>query len=232
MSYILEALKKSDQQRRRGATPTLLTPQAASLPPAARRMSMPHVLLLAAMISAGIVIGALRPWQSEPPASIQAPATIVQAARPQVAMTPPENLPSSPAPVQAQMPLHSEQDIPTQKPAPAALPAPATPSPNSIAVTAPPVAARKPEVAATATTTHEQTIMTMAELPLSIQQEIPKMTITVHAYSRSSQERLLGINDRMLREGDYLTPGLLLEQITPDGMIMSYKGYRFRHGVR
>ena len=74
--------------------------------------------------------------------------------------------------------------------------------------------------------------MTMAELPLSIQQEIPKMMITVHAYSRATQERLLGINDRMLREGDYLAPGLLLEQITPDGMIMNYKGYRFRHGVR
>jgi hypothetical protein len=35
-----------------------------------------------------------------------------------------------------------------------------------------------------------------------------------------------------MREGGYLTPGLMLEQITPDGMIFSYKGYRFRHGLQ
>ena len=74
--------------------------------------------------------------------------------------------------------------------------------------------------------------MAIAELPVSIQQEIPKMSISVHAYSGTPKERLVGLNERMLREGDYLAPGLLLEQITPDGVIMSYKGYRFRRGVR
>ena len=74
--------------------------------------------------------------------------------------------------------------------------------------------------------------MTIAELPVSIQQEIPKMSISVHAYSGAPKERLVGINDRMLREGDFLVPGLLLEQITLNGVIMSYKGYRFRRGVR
>ena len=29
-----------------------------------------------------------------------------------------------------------------------------------------------------------------------------------------------------------VAPGLKLEQITPDGMIFSYKGYRFSRGVR
>jgi hypothetical protein len=36
----------------------------------------------------------------------------------------------------------------------------------------------------------------------------------------------------MLREGDYVVPGLKLEQITPEGMILSYKGYSFRRGVK
>lgn len=230
MSYILDALKKSDQQRRRGVAPTLLAPQLTAAV-SEHRLSKFHVLLAALLITAGIVIGALRPWQSEQPASIQAPAAVVQAARPQVAMTLPEsNPPPFPAPVQAQLPLHSEQEIPAQKSAPAKFPAPAAQPHNPIVVPAPPPAARKPELAVG--TAQEQSVMTMAELPLSIQQEIPKMTITVHAYSRATNERLLGINDRMLHEGDYLAPGLLLEQITPDGMVMSYKGYRFRHGVR
>ena len=223
MSYILDALKKSDQQRRRGVAPTLLAPQLTTAV-SERRLSKFHVLLAALLITAGIVIGALRPWQSEQPASTQAPATVAQAARPPVAMTLPEsNPPPPPAPAQAQLPMPSVQKMPVQEAAPAALPNPA-------AVSVPPPVTRKPELAVA--TTQEQAVMTMAELPLSIQQEIPKMTITVHAYSRATNERLLGINDRMLREGDYLVPGLLLEQVTPDGMIMSYKGYRFRHGVR
>ena len=44
--------------------------------------------------------------------------------------------------------------------------------------------------------------------------------------------RLAGINNRMLREGEYVVPGLQLEQITPDGMIFGYKGYSFRRGVK
>jgi general secretion pathway protein B len=74
--------------------------------------------------------------------------------------------------------------------------------------------------------------MTFAELPLSIQQDIPKLSILFHVYSGNPGGRLVGINDRMLREGDSVAPGLVLEQITPDGMILAYKGYRFLRGSR
>ncbi|OGA25346.1 MAG: hypothetical protein A3H34_05620 [Betaproteobacteria bacterium RIFCSPLOWO2_02_FULL_67_19] len=73
---------------------------------------------------------------------------------------------------------------------------------------------------------------TFSELPVPIQQEIPSLSISAHAYSPVPRERLVGINDRVLREGAEAAPGLVLEQITPEGMIMSYKGYRFRRGVR
>lgn len=72
----------------------------------------------------------------------------------------------------------------------------------------------------------------MAELPLSVQQEMPKMSISALAYSSQPKDRLVSINDHVLREGMAVAPGLTLEQITPDGMILSYKGYRFRRGVR
>jgi hypothetical protein len=35
----------------------------------------------------------------------------------------------------------------------------------------------------------------------------------------------------MMKEGESLAPGLKLEKITPDGVIFSYKGYRFQHGI-
>ena len=58
------------------------------------------------------------------------------------------------------------------------------------------------------------------------------MTISVHAYSANPTDRLVGINNRMLREGAEVVPGLKLEQITPEGMIFGYKGYSFRRGVK
>ena len=58
------------------------------------------------------------------------------------------------------------------------------------------------------------------------------MSISVHAYSGNPRDRLVGINNRMLREGDEAAPGLKLEQITPDGLIFGYKGYSFRRGVK
>ena len=43
---------------------------------------------------------------------------------------------------------------------------------------------------------------------------------------------MVGINNRMLHEGDTVEPGLVLEQITPEGMVLSFKGYRFVRGAR
>jgi general secretion pathway protein B len=75
-------------------------------------------------------------------------------------------------------------------------------------------------------------VPTLAELPASLRAELPAMAVTVHAYSPTPKERLLGVNNRLLREGDTLTPELVLERITPDGVILSYKGTRFQRGLR
>ena len=80
-------------------------------------------------------------------------------------------------------------------------------------------------------TASQPPVVNMADLPVAIQQQLPAMSISVHAYSGKPDERLVGINGRLLHEGDEVAPGLKLEQITPDGMILSYKGYRFHHGV-
>ena len=78
----------------------------------------------------------------------------------------------------------------------------------------------------------EQKAIPFGELPAQIQREIPAMTVQLHSYSSNPSERLVYINSTRLREGDSLMPGLSLEQVTPDGMIFSYKGYRFQRGIR
>ncbi len=215
MSYILEALKKSDQQRQRGATPTLPTAQAPVAAPQ-RPAFLYYGLLAAVLLSAGILIGWLRPWQAEQPA----PATEPIAAKSPISI-PPQTAPP------AVQPAPRVADTKPDRPAPASTETHGAP-PRAVAA-APAPAPDKP--AGPADTAQEQKVVPMAELPLAIQQEIPAMTIPLLAYSSKPMDRLVSINNQMLREGDSLTPGLRLEQITPDGLIFSYKGYRFRHGI-
>lgn len=245
MSYILEALRKSDKQRQRGTAPTLLTAQATVAAPK-QPAFLWYVLLGGALVGAGIVIGWLRPWQPEQPAPATAP---VAAAKPSVSS--PRQTAPAPLPVLPEIASKPEQEPPAQKSTSAAPPAPVPTSavikqdlpalartetrraPSKAVAAVPKEAATPaPQKPAGTGAAQEQSVMTMAELPLPIRQEIPGMSISVHAYSSQPKDRLVSINDRLLREGMSLAPGLTLEQITPDGMIFSYKGYRFSRRVQ
>lgn len=58
------------------------------------------------------------------------------------------------------------------------------------------------------------------------------MQVLLHQYSSRPRNRFVTINNQTLQEGESVAPGITLEQITPDGMILSYQGYRFRRGVQ
>ena len=229
MSYILDALKKSDQQRQLGATPTL---QAAQLTVAApkRPMFIYYGLLAIVLLVAGIAIGWLRPWQPEQPLPMTEPL-------------------AAPAPLTAppEMPSKTAQEFPAANLTRAGQPVPVAGDmqPNSPALDSsgtPSAAApipdktmpdnTMPKSASIAGVAQEQKAIPFDELPASIQREIPGMTVQLHSYSSNPSERLVYINSTRLREGDSLMPGLSLEQVTPDGMIFSYKGYRFQRGIR
>jgi len=197
MSYILDALKKSDQQRKRGAIPPLQTAQVTVAAPQ-RNMFAPYVLLAVVLLGAGVMVGWLRPWQPEQP-------------------------PAQSASIVAEVPIPV-----TQQAAP--LPAPTENiSKTEVASAAAPTQKKSPAVNVAA---QEQQAIPFDELPLQIQQEIPAMKVQLHSYTKTPGERLVSINDIRLREGASLMSGLRLEQITPDGMIFSYKGYRFQRGIR
>jgi general secretion pathway protein B len=227
MSYILDAIRKSDLQRQRGAAPTLLTSHAAAVAP--RRPATTFYLALAlALLAAGIAIGWLRPWQANPGARSQnaSPAGAPGAAVPIAPFA------SAPEPVKK-----FEHETVAAKAAPAPLPSPPS-APAASATAAPAPGMPAPQAAATGSATEkdnavgEAKALNFADLPQAIQQEIPRLSISVHAYSSQPKNRLVTIDDRLLREGDSAGPGLKIEQITPDGLIFSYKGYRFRRSVQ
>lgn len=240
MSYILEALKKSDQQRQRGATPTLQAAQVTVAAPK-RPLFIYYGLLAAVLLAAGIMIGWLHPWQPEQPSpetepvAAKSPFPISQQATPAPLTAPPE------------IPGKTAQEFPAPNLTPAGQPVPVlgvmkpnnpafvsatTPSTGTPSAAAPSPDKTVQKSASIAGVAQEQKAIPMAELPLQIQHEIPAMTVQLHAYSSVPSERLVYINSTRLREGESLMLGLRLEQITPDGMIFSYKGYRFQRGIR
>jgi general secretion pathway protein B len=206
MSYILDALKKSDQQRNIGAAPTLQFAQA-SMPAPKRPSFFYYGLLAVVLLAAGVAIGLLRPWQAE-----QMPSE-------PVAQDSPDKIPQQAA--TTSLPISPETHVTTSQNVPAQI---LTPVPATAPIQQ---KATKPDGDA-----QQQQVMQLYELPAAIQREIPDMAVQLHAYSSKPGERLVSINSIRLREGGYLMAGLKLEQITPDGMIFSYKGYRFERGIR
>ncbi len=65
-------------------------------------------------------------------------------------------------------------------------------------------------------------------LPADFQKDIPEIHISFHSYYYKPAKRLVSINGRIFREGEELKKGLKLEEITPGGIVLSYKDVSFR----
>ena len=206
MSYILDALRKSDHQRRLGTTPTLgAAPPAAitTVQPGLTQKGWLWAVAAIVLVSAGILLSWLL---SEKNATETAPVPdSYQSARPSGAPTfaPP---PASPVPAPA---LAAEAEPPPPRaPQTAAVPAPAAESaPADLAETTP--------------------VATPA-LP----REIADLSISFHVYSTTPAERRVMIDNLLLRQGDALPSGMKVEQITADGVVLGFHGQSFRRGVR
>lgn len=244
MSYILDALRKSDQQRQRGSTPTLLTVQTTATGPKRPRYLL-NGAIAAALISAGILVGWLQPWQKKQAVPAAEPVASSPTASDSARDLP---LPSYDS---AELSARPQQEL-SMQPATATVEAehPATdvamtqrdPTVADDSSASPQEASGTRGIAAgqtpgrsgpTGTPTDEGTkVMALNDLPPSIRREMPGIAIMFHAYSSDPAERRVMINGNMAKEGETLANGLGLQQITPDGVVLVYKGYRFRHDVR
>ena len=211
MSLILEALKRSEQERRRERGPDLQTihqPLAGRAPTRSRTGWWVAALVLA---NIGIMAGWWLQQRERPslPAS-SAPSAQNTAAS---AAPPPAARPDTVAPTPA-------------KPEPAVAAAPAhTAGPEFTAVT-PQNSAQGAEPVR-----RSDPIREIAELPESVRKGLPAMTFSFHVYSSDPQKRTIIINNRRLREGDEVGDSVLLQEITGDGVVLAIPGYRVHVGV-
>ena len=66
------------------------------------------------------------------------------------------------------------------------------------------------------------------QLPPDVQQTIPELHISFHSYSIKPAARLVSISGKILREGESYDENVKLETITVKGVVLVYKGRRFR----
>lgn len=201
MSLILDALKKSEQERRRDRAPDLQTiHQPVSAPPPARSRTALWLVLLVAVNGAALAWW----WQHQRPSpqAAAAPVPAVADASPvaRAASAPP----ATPAPPPAQEKPEFTEISPTPPPAP---------KPTRLLPDRP------------------MPVREVSELPDSVRESLPAMTFSFHVYSADPQKRTIIINNRRLREGDTVSDGVVLEEITEDGVILDKAPYRIHIGV-
>ena len=59
-----------------------------------------------------------------------------------------------------------------------------------------------------------------------------ELKVKVHVYNKKPEKRFVYLNRTLYHEGDQLLEGPQLEEITQDGVILSFRGERFRVPAR
>lgn len=241
MSLILEALKKSESQRRLGEMPNLATPVIATRK---RRSLLP---VLAAAIAVALAAGwwlqrdgmptlapAERPVATAPvsqPAAEHrtAPTDAAKAAPTRTPRTTDAAKPAAPADAVADVQTPAAQPTPpaaaaATKPLPAPAVAAGPAAPNS-AVN--PTPAPATPVVTPAPATAQPALPKLWELPYATRRELPAMQLTMQVYSDDPGKRFVILNDVRQTEGAELGKGLYLREIRQDGLVMEVDGMRF-----
>lgn len=226
MSYILEALKKADQEREFGAVPGLATPHEVDHP---KSRSARWFWVIAALLSVNVVVVVLLLVNrgAEAPGTAQATPEwrqvvaddpLVQADR-QVS----EDSTS-------QAPTLGSTALPQDKPVFSTGELAASPKPVNSANSEPSLqpgdsVEMRPETVAPANNTSQ--LQSWYELPQEFRMRLSLPRLDLHVYSEDPQNRFILVNLKKYREGETLESGLLLEEILPEGIVMRYRGERF-----
>lgn len=226
MSFILDALKKSESDRQRQSGPALyevkVAPPRGGLPP----WAIAVVILLAINLMIGL-------WMllRHPPAraATESAAAAAPAAAPLSAP-----LPAPPATSQVTAPVVAPAAPP---PIAAAQAAPVgagalgadgghtdSLTPEDFAPASEPASSPLGGHVRRGTGTGVPLYQDAASTPGT---QIPQLRLDLHAYAARPQDRFVMINMHKVREGDTLPEGVRVDSITPEGALLSYKGSSF-----
>ena len=243
MSFILDALKKSENERQRQIGPSL-----ADMPMRRTREDRPWwAFAVAALLLVNLIVLLVVLLRDKPAPAAPASTTVPQAQP----ISPPSTQPSVPSPSMTAQPAPVRSNPAVQSLADAAgsdadamsEEIPYDPSIASAAMVpeGPPVvrsingpmvapSANQPAFAARdrdgAGSSQDSMLPTHGGL-LASGTRLPDMRLDIHVFSPAPRDRFIFVNMRKYVEGQTITEGPMLERITPDGAIFNSNGTRF-----
>ena len=238
MSYILEALKKADQERTAGNVPDLETVHRHE--PTVRKHYRWLWIFAALFMFNGVVVtllatrhdaGVGKDVSGRRAAPDERDSAMPDTARsrppaesaPQVRKTPPRIVRTAP-----QVQEHPQVAV-TRSASPLAPPANVQDQPAARSVdTAPPTPIVPPPSTPSATSASGK-LPEWDELPLDFRSRFSMPHLDVHVYDTDPQRRFILVDLQKYREGDRLPNGAVIEKILPDGIQLSYQGTRFHY---
>jgi len=237
MSYILEALKKSEQQRELGRVPGITSVHESTAKSVTGKWLWLIVAIL--LLNAGLLVLLLWPDSESEPVTTSAPirepvqlrrdrpAVAPVVSQPPVLENPAPHVPQTariaplPAPpVAAPVKTETTAQPVLQEPAMAAAVLPAQPQVEQPQVEQPPRPAVKVDTPA---------LPVWPQIPTHLFQQLSgNLRLDVHVFSDQPQKSFVLINMRKYRQGEKLQEGPQLDEITAEGVILSFSGQRFR----
>jgi general secretion pathway protein B len=226
MSFILDALKKSEIERQRQSVPGLMDTRVAE-----RRNRLPvWAIALGALLGINLLVLTLALTRKSAPAPSPVPASRpADSAKALDADAPPPPPPHF-SPLDAAPVYAPEIPVPASA-GPAAIQPPATRSaPAGGAGIAAAHRVHRSDPLLTdpdAGAQIEEVLPSINEISLTGSQALPELHLDVHVYATKPSERFVYINMRKYHEGATLQEGPAIERIRRDGVVLNYQGLRF-----
>jgi|SRR5271167_4069989 len=231
MSFILDALKKSEIERQRQTEPGLMNAGTVE-----RRGRLPvWAVLLGLLLGINIVVLLVVLMRSGAPSARSTPADAAKS-NPSAAGVATPGL-SSPVSSAHFSPLDAAPVYAPEIPAAAAAAGasagdgapPIARAPSYVA----PLRSHQPdpvltdEDSAAVAADNGEVLPSISEINLTGAQALPELHLDVHVYATSATDRFVYINMRKYKEGAVLPEGPTIERIRRDGVVLNFQGLRF-----
>jgi general secretion pathway protein B len=210
MSFILDALKKSESERHRHSGPVLMDLRIA--PPRRRLPIWAWVIAGVLLVNLLLLVWVL--WLApDHHAAAPASAAVAPTAAPQIVAAPAVVPPAAPQTAAPQV----------AAPVVSAAPLPETLPPIATAVPQPAVAATPPPAN---TSVIDTTNLPRVQDLIAAGTGLPPLRLSLHVFDAAPANRYVLLNGTRLREGEFTPEGVKVLQIAPAGVVLEWRGRR------